>query len=155
MLAVFHGEAVGQEPALTDIPHMAMHPQGYQAMITDDDDWLQDFATAQLQANSSPASVHNGPEAEQAGTPGMSDNSISHSTASQLGGETKKSLDASVLHSDLQVKNLYMTLCIHCCVLTRANRRRVVRQCAHDCDSHAVPCATRSEPIYLYWDPKI
>ena len=74
---------MGEEPALTDIPHMAMHPQGYQATISDDDDWLTDldFATAELHAPHSPESAHNGPEAEQAGEPIMPDHNMSQSTA--------------------------------------------------------------------------
>ena len=93
---------MGQEPVLTDIPHMAMHPHGYQGMITDDDDWLQDFAAAQLQAHSSPDSVHNGPEAEQAAGPAIPDSSISLSMA-DTGGQKKQDLEASVPNLD-QVK---------------------------------------------------
>ena len=95
---------MGQEPALTDIPHMAMHPQGYQAMITDDDDWLKDFATAQLQAHDSPESVHNGPEAQQAGEPIMPDYNMSKRVAHAK--QDKEVLDASVLNLDSQMKRL-------------------------------------------------
>lgn len=86
---------MGQEPVLTDIPHMAMHPHGYQAMITDDDDWLKDFATAQLQAHNSPDSVHNGSEAEQAADPAAPDSSISLSMSS---GQKKEDVAASGLN---------------------------------------------------------
>ena len=98
MLAEFHGEVLGQEAVLTDLPHMAMHPHGYQAMITDDDDWLQDFATAQLQAEDSLNSV----PGEQAGEPTVSGDSNSHSTSGQ-DGESQK--DASVLDLGLQVRH--------------------------------------------------
>lgn len=88
---------------LTDIPHMAMHPQGYQAMITDDDDWLKDFATAQLQAHNSPDLLHNGPEAAQAGDPAVPDSGISLSMADVSG--QKEDLEASVLNpGSAQVK---------------------------------------------------
>lgn len=105
MLAGFHGEVMDQEELLTDLPHMAMHPHGYQAMITDDDDWLQDFATAQLQAdNNSPNSIPSVPKAEQPGEPTISDNSNSHNTASHDGG-SEKDLDASALTLGLQVNH--------------------------------------------------
>lgn len=98
---------MGQDPALTDIPHMAMHSQGYQAMITDDDDWLKDFATAQLQADHSPESVHNGPEAEEAGEPITPDHNMSQSAAhASLKQQDKAVLDPSVLELDSQVKRL-------------------------------------------------
>ncbi|DBA95939.1 hypothetical protein WJX77_004025 [Trebouxia sp. C0004] len=52
-----HEPGLGQEPALTDIPHMgnSSTPGNYQAMIVEDDDWLQDFALSQLQPSTLPA----------------------------------------------------------------------------------------------------
>ena len=76
---------------------MAMHPHGYQAMITDDDDWLKDFATTQLQAHSSPGSVHDGAEAEQAAHPAVPDSSTSQ-TMADVSGQNKGGLEASVLN---------------------------------------------------------
>ena len=76
---------------------MAMHPHGYQAMITDDDDWLKDFATAQLQAHNSPGSVLNGAEAEQAGDPAVPETSTSQ-TLADVSGQNKEGLEASVLN---------------------------------------------------------
>lgn len=75
MLAEFNGEVLGQEELLTDLPYMAMHPHGYQAMMDiDDDDWLQDFPNAQLQEDNLPDSIPSGPKAEQAGEPTIPDN---------------------------------------------------------------------------------
>ena len=67
-------DAPGQDPALTDLPHMNMHPHGYQAMMTDDDDWLEDFASAQLQATNSTPSVHTEPSDEQTGEHALTEN---------------------------------------------------------------------------------
>lgn len=106
VLTDFHGaEVVGQEAILTDLPHMTMHPHGYQAMITDDDDWLQDFATAQLQAEDSPESAPSGSEPEQAVEPTMSGNSNRQNTAGP-DGEGQKDLDAAALDLGLQVITL-------------------------------------------------
>ncbi|KAL3140248.1 hypothetical protein ABBQ38_004520 [Trebouxia sp. C0009 RCD-2024] len=105
----FHGaEVVGQEAILTDLPHMTMHPHGYQAMITDDDDWLQDFATAQLQAEDSPESAPSGSEPEQAVEPTMSGNSNRQNTAGP-DGEGQKDLDAAALDLGLQVEESVST----------------------------------------------
>ena len=47
---------MGQEPALTDIPHIsAGSTANYQAMIVENDDWLHEFALSQLQPNALPA----------------------------------------------------------------------------------------------------
>lgn len=104
VLADFHVEMVGQEAVLTDLPHMTMHPHGYQAMITDDDDWLQDFATAQLQAEDSPESAPSGSNTEQAGEATMAGDSNSQNTAGQ-DGDSEKNLDAAALHLGLQVNH--------------------------------------------------
>ena len=57
LCADHHEPSLGQEPALTDIPHMGNSgtPGNYQAMIVEDDDWLHDFALSQLQPSSLPA----------------------------------------------------------------------------------------------------
>ena len=57
LCADHHEPGLGQEPALTDIPHMgnSSTPGNYQAMIVEDDDWLHDFALSQLQPSSLPA----------------------------------------------------------------------------------------------------
>ena len=87
--AASSGMVLGQDPALTELPHMNMNPHGYQAMITDDDDWLQDFASAQLQVHDhdSPSSVHNEPEAEQARQHAVPDNNIDATTRKQAAEE--------------------------------------------------------------------
>ncbi len=52
-----HEPGLGQEPALTDIPHLgnSSTPGNYQTMIVEDDDWLHDFALSQLQPSTLPA----------------------------------------------------------------------------------------------------
>ncbi|KAL0023708.1 hypothetical protein WJX79_005686 [Trebouxia sp. C0005] len=68
-----HEPSLGQEPALTDIPHMGNSgtPGNYQAMIVeDDDDWLHDFALSQLQPSSlSAAHAVNSLDPEQSAEP--------------------------------------------------------------------------------------
>ena len=90
--AASSGMVPGQDPALTNLPHMNMNPHGYQAMITDDDDWLQDFASAQLQAteHDSPSSVHNEPEDVKAGGLAVFDDSIDATTKQQAAEEKIK-----------------------------------------------------------------
>ncbi len=57
LCADHHEPSLGQEPALTDIPHIGNSgtPDTYQAMIVEDDDWLHDFALSQLQPSTLPA----------------------------------------------------------------------------------------------------
>ena len=88
---------MGQEPALPDIPHVGMNLQSYQAMIDDDDDdWLQDFASAQLQVASSPASVHTEPVAEQPGQHALLSSTVSNSEVQhETGPNVQASLNAS------------------------------------------------------------
>ena len=72
LCADHHEPSLGQEPALTDIPHMGNSgtPGNYQAMIVEDDDWLHDFALSQLQPSSLPAAhAVNSPDPEQSAEP--------------------------------------------------------------------------------------